>query len=162
MDRPDIYKGYTRKLKTRCGNIYITLNDDQNGNLVEVLTTLGKGGSCPAAQGEAVSRMVSLSLRYGAPTEEIQQQLRNISCNNVIHYHGHKVQGCADAIAITLKLHMDRLAMLKKEKEEAEKQAKLGEQQETPESDEDTSDEDEVPATMPVVPTPVEQQSATL
>jgi ribonucleoside-diphosphate reductase alpha chain len=62
--RPVQTKGVTRRIRTGEGTLYITINEDENG-LCEVFTTIGKAGGNAAAQSEAISRLISLSLRSG-------------------------------------------------------------------------------------------------
>ena len=64
--RPEFTQGFTEKAIAGCGNLYITVNADENG-ICEVFTNLGKGGGCPS-QTEATSRLVSLALRSGLST----------------------------------------------------------------------------------------------
>ena len=59
--RPTQTKGVTRRIRTGEGTLYITINEDKNG-LCEVFTTIGKAGGNAAAQSEAISRLISLSL----------------------------------------------------------------------------------------------------
>ena len=59
--RPTQTSGVTRRIRTGEGTLYITINEDKNG-LCEVFTTIGKAGGNAAAQSEAISRLISLSL----------------------------------------------------------------------------------------------------
>lgn len=95
--RPELLQGTTRKVKTGCGNLYITVTKDETGNPFEVFTSMGKAGGCASAQCEAISRLVSLALRCGIETGEIVKQLKGISC-----HQNNGVKSCADAIGITL------------------------------------------------------------
>jgi ribonucleoside-diphosphate reductase alpha chain len=47
-------------MKTGCGPLYVTVNQDSSG-LFELFTTMGKAGGCAASQSEAIGRMVSLA-----------------------------------------------------------------------------------------------------
>ncbi len=75
----EVLKGFTRRLKTACGEVTLTLNETEAG-LCEVLSRLEKSNSCSSAPVEALSRLVSLSLRYGVPAETIAEELHGISC----------------------------------------------------------------------------------
>ena len=44
--RPELTQGITQKVKIGCGNLYITVNYDENG-ICEVFTNLGRGGRLP-------------------------------------------------------------------------------------------------------------------
>ena len=95
--RPEIVSGFTEKVKIGCGNLYITVNFDNQG-IVEVFTNTGKAGGCPS-QSEATARLVSISLRSGMDVETIIEQLKGIRCPSTIRQPGMKVTSCPDAIA---------------------------------------------------------------
>ena len=94
--RPDITNGFTEKVRTGCGNLYITVNYDENG-ICEVFTNTGRAGGCPS-QSEATSRLVSIALRSGMDAESIIEQLKGIRCPSTIRQRDMKVLSCPDAI----------------------------------------------------------------
>jgi len=96
--RGEIAFGVTRKMKTGCGNLYVTINEDEEGRPCEIFTQIGKAGGCVASQCEAMGRMTSLALRSGVQAEEIVKQMRGISCHLPVGYGGGKVMSCADAM----------------------------------------------------------------
>ncbi len=97
--RPEVIKGITRLLKTGCGHLYVTINEDKDGNLFELFTHMGKAGGCAASQAEAIGRLVSLALRSNIEPVEIVKQLRGISCHSPTWTNGGKILSCSDAIA---------------------------------------------------------------
>ncbi|MFO0753311.1 MAG: vitamin B12-dependent ribonucleotide reductase [Thermodesulfovibrionales bacterium] len=100
--RPALIKGSTRLLKTGCGNLYVTVNEDETGKPFEVFTNIGKAGGCAASQAEAIGRLVSLALRSNVEPEEIWKQMKGISCHQTSWTEGGKILSCADAIAKAL------------------------------------------------------------
>ncbi len=106
--RPDVIKGTTRAMKTGCGNLYVTVNEDESGHPFEVFNHIGKAGGCAASQSEAIGRLVSLALRSNIAPEEIIKQLKGISCHQQAWAKGGKISSCADAIAKALELYMTR------------------------------------------------------
>jgi ribonucleoside-diphosphate reductase alpha chain len=106
--RPEITRGLTEKVKIGCGNLYITVNYDDNG-ICEVFTNLGRAGGCPS-QSEATSRLISIALRSGISVEAIIEQLKGIRCHSTIRQRangsGIKVLSCPDAIGKTIERAM--------------------------------------------------------
>ncbi len=96
--RPDLTVGATRKLITGCGNLYVTINQDENGEIFEVFNQIGKAGGCANSQAEAIGRLTSLALRSGVHSKEIIKELRGISCHRPFGFGPNRVLSCADAI----------------------------------------------------------------
>ena len=99
--RPNTTVGTTRRIRTGEGTLYITINEDENG-LCEVFTTIGKAGGNAAAQSEAISRLISLSLRSGVDPNAIIKQLKGISGPNPTWEDGRLILSTPDAIGKSL------------------------------------------------------------
>lgn len=106
-ERPDCVWGMTQKLITGCGNIYVTVNEDENGP-VELFTAIGKAGGCASSQAEAISRLISLALRAGIDIESIIKQLQGVRCPNPQWSNGELILSCADAISRAMKTYTER------------------------------------------------------
>jgi ribonucleoside-diphosphate reductase alpha chain len=104
-DRPVTLKGWTYRMQTGCGPLYVTINED-DGGLFELFTTMGKAGGCAASQSEAIGRMVSLAWRSGVQPDEVVKQLRDISCHSHAGFGPTKILSCADAVAKAIRDHM--------------------------------------------------------
>jgi ribonucleoside-diphosphate reductase alpha chain len=104
--RRDVIHGSTRKVKTGCGNLYVTVNEDAEGNLFEIFNQIGKAGGCAASQSEAIGRLVSLALRSGIEPEDVIRQLKGISCHTPVWYREGKILSCSDAVAKAIEWHL--------------------------------------------------------
>ena len=104
--RPEVTIGRTHKIRSGCGNLYVTVNSDETG-VCEVFVQVGKSGGCIASQSEAVGRLISLSLRSGVKLSAIAEHLAGIRCPNPSFYQGKTVLSCADGISQVLEKYID-------------------------------------------------------
>jgi ribonucleoside-diphosphate reductase alpha chain len=104
--RHDVIHGSTRKVRTGCGSLYVTVNEDGEGNLFEIFNQIGKAGGCAASQSEAIGRLASLALRSGIEAEDVIRQLKGISCHTPVWHREGKILSCADAIGKAIDWHL--------------------------------------------------------
>ena len=105
-ERPREIRGVTERVRTGHGNMYITINfEGDTGEPFELFSNLGKAGGCDSAQLEAISRLVSLSLRSGIDAQEIVNHLRGITCCPAWD-EGTLVRSAPDAVALALERHI--------------------------------------------------------
>ncbi|MHB8792763.1 MAG: vitamin B12-dependent ribonucleotide reductase [Thermoleophilia bacterium] len=109
--RPAVTTGATTKVSTGCGNLYVTINEDEHG-LCEVFSSMGRAGACKAAQSEAVSRLISLALRSGVDTSAILKSIKGIRCPSPALGGA---ASCPDAIARAVIEHMERAPHLQED-----------------------------------------------
>lgn len=100
-ERPETVKGFTTKIKTGLGNLYLNVTE-LDDRPFEVFALIGKSGKSTAAKTEAIGRLVSLALRSGIKVEHIIEQLNGISGEHPIFQKDGLVLSIPDAIAKVL------------------------------------------------------------
>lgn len=123
-NRPEVVKGSTRRIKTGCGNLYVTINIDEEGSPYEVFARIGKVGGCAATQSEAMGRLLTLLLRAKTPIDMLVKQLRGISCHQPFGHGESKVSSCADAVGKALYLYSRKEAKITEQPSEERKEVK--------------------------------------
>lgn len=103
IKRGDVLGGKTKRIKTGCGTMYVTINFDDASTPIEIFARLGKAGGCASSQTEAIGRLATLALRHGANVGDIIKQLGGIGCHTPSLWgEDGKVLSCADAISRAL------------------------------------------------------------
>jgi ribonucleoside-diphosphate reductase alpha chain len=103
--RPASLTGMTRRMPSPLGDLYVTVNEDEQGKPFEVFATLGKAGGAAMADVEAIGRLISLALRSGIGMSDVYKQMRGISCDRAVGVGPNKVLSVPDAIAQVLIQH---------------------------------------------------------
>jgi ribonucleoside-diphosphate reductase alpha chain len=98
--------GSTVDKRSACGKMYVTINRDKYGNIIESFVNVGKAGICKSNI-DGINRLISLNLRSGVKIEEIIDQLKGITCPACTKVTGKgekKIDGisCPDILARTL------------------------------------------------------------
>ena len=103
--------GSTYVKQTACGKLYITINRDSDGNLVEVFIDPGKSGGC-VANAESLGRYASSMMRAGMSIESIIDATKGVKCAACTKAKGGNkdVDGlsCGDILARTIQEEYDR------------------------------------------------------
>jgi ribonucleoside-diphosphate reductase alpha chain len=100
-ERPETLDGFTTKMITGMGNLYVTVTE-YHGRPFEVFATIGKSGRSTTAKTEAIGRLVSLALRSGVRVERIVDQLKGIGGEHPVFQKDGLVLSIPDAISIVL------------------------------------------------------------
>jgi ribonucleoside-diphosphate reductase alpha chain len=100
-DRPETLQGFTTKVVTGMGNLYVTVTE-MDGKPFEVFATIGKSGKSTMAKTEAIGRLVSLALRSGISVDKIVEQLKGICGEHPVFSKDGLVLSIPDAISKVL------------------------------------------------------------
>jgi len=99
--RPDFLEGFTQKVKTGLGVLYLTVNE-VDGQPFEVFATIGKSGRSITAKAEAIGRLVSLCFRSGVGPRDVVSQLKGIGGEHPVLQKKGILLSIPDAIASVL------------------------------------------------------------
>ena len=95
----DRLEGATYVRTTACGKLYITINTNNKGELVEVFIDPSKSGGC-LANVEVIGRLCSSMLRAGVAVEAVIDSAKGVKCSSCARSKK-KVDGlsCGDIVA---------------------------------------------------------------
>jgi ribonucleoside-diphosphate reductase alpha chain len=110
--RPAFVQGTTEKIPSGLGDMYITINEDEDG-INEIFIRIGKSGGEAAAMNDALARIISISLRSGVDPKVIVKHLKGIRGANPVWQNGELILSCPDAIAKAIERYIDRASTLK-------------------------------------------------
>ncbi len=99
--RPDYVVGFTQKVQTGLGGMYLTVNEVDDKPF-EVFATIGKSGHSVTAKAEAIGRLVSLALRSGVDVGDVVAQLKGIGGEHPVFQQKGLLLSIPDAIAWVL------------------------------------------------------------
>lgn len=111
--RPYMVKGSTYKMNTPVGTAFITINEDEYGDPLEVFINVGKAGSDVAAMAEALGRSISTALKFRGEVSarekarEFAEQLSGIGGRRSIGFGPTKIKSLPDAVAGAISVHYD-------------------------------------------------------
>jgi len=100
-ERPETLEGFTTKMVTGMGNLYVTVTEYE-GRPFEVFATIGKSGRSTTAKTEAIGRLVSLALRSGVMVDTVVDQLKGIGGEHPVLQKDGLVLSIPDAISRVL------------------------------------------------------------
>ena len=111
LTRPFKVIGATYRMKTPVGTAFVTINETEKREPIEVFINVGKAGTDVAAMAEALGRTISTSLRLRGGSssreraEEVAFQLSGIGGRRSVGFGPKKIRSLPDAIAVALSSH---------------------------------------------------------
>lgn len=109
--RPDVLNGSTYRVVTPLGKAFISINEDNAGNIFEVFINVGRAGSDITADAEAIGRLISLTFRIPSDyssaqvAQKVISQLRGIGGSGSTGFGANRVRSLADAVAKVIEQH---------------------------------------------------------
>lgn len=112
--RPAVLSGKTIKTRTPFGKAYVTINENERGEIEEIFVKLGKTGAdiSAIADGLAIALTGALSPRLSglSPEEKVAwiiKKFRGISGATTVGFGQNRVESLPDAIAQALQTYLD-------------------------------------------------------
>ena len=93
---------------TGCGNLNVHVLRDDDGNIVDILSNLGRSGGCAAAGMEVTCRLIHKLIKRGEPIESIIESLRGVACPNPGYDGAEENVSCFDAVGKALEQALSR------------------------------------------------------
>ncbi|OGM21727.1 ribonucleoside-diphosphate reductase, adenosylcobalamin-dependent [Candidatus Woesebacteria bacterium RIFCSPHIGHO2_01_FULL_38_9b] len=112
IERPFMVRGATYRIATPLGTAFITINENDSGEPLEVFINVGKAGTDVSAMAHALGRTISAALRFRgtlSPTErakEIASQLAGIAGRRSVGFGPNKILSLPDAMAMAFSNHL--------------------------------------------------------
>lgn len=105
--RPKSLTGTTKKLSTGYGDLFVTINEVDEGQPFEVFANIGKSGAYTESFTESTARLISLCLRCGIEPEDVIEQIEGIRSPKVSWDKGDQVYSVPDGIALAMRRYID-------------------------------------------------------
>ena len=111
ITRPFKISGSTYRIATPMGTAFITINENEKKEPIELFVNIGKAGSDLAAMAEALGRTISTAFRFRgelSPKErakEIALQLSGIGGRRSVGFGPAKILSLPDAVSIAISCH---------------------------------------------------------
>ena len=105
--RPDSLTGVTQRIDTGYGKMYVTINEDENGEPFELFANIGHSGGFTNSFTEALAKVISTALRSGVDPHEIVDELQGTRSPKVAWDKGEQIQSIPDAIGTAMRRYLD-------------------------------------------------------
>ncbi|MEI8061080.1 MAG: vitamin B12-dependent ribonucleotide reductase [Candidatus Berkelbacteria bacterium] len=105
--RPEVVVGTTEKVPTGLGDMYITINEDEEG-MCELFVSHGKSGGEATAMNEAIGRLISIALRSRVEPSVLAKHLKGIRGSSPVWQNGELILSCPDAIGKAIDRYIER------------------------------------------------------
>lgn len=104
--RPEVVEGKTYRVSTTFGEMFVTVNGDQQG-VFEVLAQMNRSTDPLNDYTQVLSRLISLALRYGIDPEEVKKNITGVGGSLSEYVRRKAIPSCPDALADILDRHLE-------------------------------------------------------
>lgn len=105
--RPEVVEGTTYKVSTTFGDMFVTINSDQEG-IIEVLAQLSRSTDPLNNYTQVMSRLITLALRYGIDAEEVKKSITGVGGSLSEYVRRKAIPSCPDALADIIEQHLEQ------------------------------------------------------
>lgn len=96
----------TYRFRTGCGNIYITIGNEE-GKPSRCFVKLGKAGGCTTCHTDALSQVIGRAIRAGVSPQVIARDLVGMACDHPAGAGEEQVLSCVDALGRALRSYLE-------------------------------------------------------
>lgn len=107
IERPKRLHGPTEEVKTGYGDLFVNINELEDGIPFEVFANIGNSGGYTASFTESIAKLISLCLRSGIDPQEVVKQISGIRSPKVAWDEGDQVHSVPDGVALALQRYLD-------------------------------------------------------
>ena len=105
-ERPSMLTGVTQRLETGYGKMYVTINEDENGEPFEMFVKIGNSGGFTESFTDALGKVLSTALRSGVDPTELRDELKGIRSPKVSWDSGEQIRSIPDAVGKALERYL--------------------------------------------------------
>lgn len=106
-NRPKSLTGKTKEVSTGYGDLFVTVNEVEDGQPFEVFANIGKSSGYTESFTESTARLISLCLRCGIEPEDVIEQIEGIRSPKVSWDSGDQVYSVPDGIALAMRRYLE-------------------------------------------------------
>lgn len=132
--RPEVIEGKTYKIKTNCGNLYLTLSNIEKV-LGETKIQIGKSGTCQNLLLKVIAILFSILFQEDYTAEQLFEMMKKHflgeDCGNPFIYKGKRYKSCID---LAVQFYMKEFKNAQKAEKARETRRKKKEQTKTQET----------------------------
>jgi hypothetical protein len=107
--RPEKLEGYTCKVQTPDGTMFITINENASGEPVELHIHVGKSGASLQAWADALARVASLGLSLGGfSVGDLLSEISNITSDRKVRIaNGSSIRSGPEGVAYAIQRYRE-------------------------------------------------------